>query len=84
MPARLALVAACLLWLSYESHFSPGFFLATVETSLAEILGGIDEAIVADSNAIAAKSDAIVEKSDWIAVETPIIESPVYVQTAAK
>ncbi len=84
MPARLALFAACLLWLSYESHFSPGFFMATVEASLSEILGGIDEAIAADSLAIAAKSDAIAEKSDWIAVEIPVVEYPVYVQTAAR
>jgi hypothetical protein len=47
MPARLALFAGCLLWLSYESHFSPQFFVATVEASLAEIFGGIDDAIAA-------------------------------------
>lgn len=48
MPARLALFAGCLLWLSYESHFSPKFFVATVEASLAEIFGGIDHAIAAE------------------------------------
>jgi hypothetical protein len=49
MPARLALFAVCLLWLSYESHFSPKFFVATVEASLAEIFGGLDHAIAVDN-----------------------------------
>jgi hypothetical protein len=48
MPARLALFAGCLFWLSYESHFSPKFFIATVEASLAEIFGGLDHAITAE------------------------------------
>jgi hypothetical protein len=46
MSARLALFAGCFLWLSYESHFSPTFFVATVETSLADIFGGLDHAIM--------------------------------------
>ena len=84
MPARLALFAACLLWLSYESHFSPGFFMATVETSLSDILGGIDEAIAAELACDSGEVRLIAEKSDWIAVEIPVVESPVYVQTAAR
>ena len=48
MTARLALFAGCLLWLSYESHFSPRYFAATVETSLADIFGGISAAISAE------------------------------------
>lgn len=82
MRARLALIAGCFLWLSYESHFSPTFFVATVETSLAQILGGIDDAIAAESAAVATKSE-------WITVESPVdepavVESPAYVRTAAK
>ena len=49
MRARLALFAGCFFWLSYESHFSPKFFVATVETSIADIFGGIDDAIAAQS-----------------------------------
>ena len=48
MPARLALFAGCFLWLSYESHFSPTFFVATVEASVADIFGGLDHAITAE------------------------------------
>ena len=48
MPARLALFAGCLLWLSYESHFSPTFFVATIEASLSDIFGGLDHAITAE------------------------------------
>lgn len=80
MPTRLALFAGCLLWLSYESHFSPQFFLATVETSLAQIFGGIDDAIAAESASVAGKSERIT-------VESPVDELPVavsYVKTAAK
>jgi hypothetical protein len=48
MTARLALFACCLLWLSYESHFSPKFFISTVQTSLGDIFGGIDRVIAAE------------------------------------
>ena len=48
MLARLALFAGCLFWLSYESHFSPKFFIATVEASLVEIFAGLDRAITAE------------------------------------
>jgi hypothetical protein len=48
MHARIALLAVCLSWLAYESHFSPKFFVATVEASVADILGNIDHAIAAD------------------------------------
>jgi hypothetical protein len=60
MPARLALLATVFLWLAYESHFSPTFFVATVETSVADILGGIETAIAEDHTAVviaAAKED---------------------------
>lgn len=48
MTARLALFAGCLLWLAYESHFSPQYFVATVENSLADIFGGVSDAITAE------------------------------------
>jgi hypothetical protein len=48
MHARVALLAACLLWLAYESHFSPSFFITTVQGSLGDILAGMDTAIRAD------------------------------------
>jgi hypothetical protein len=47
MPARLVLFATFFLWLAYESHFSPTFFVTTVEASLADIFGGIEYAIAA-------------------------------------
>jgi hypothetical protein len=49
MRSRAALFAACLLWLAYESHFSPSFFVATVGQSIADIMGGLDAAIAADT-----------------------------------
>jgi hypothetical protein len=60
MPARFALFATVFLWLAYESHFSPKFFVATVETSLSDIFGGIEHAIAAEYPATvrtAAKDD---------------------------
>jgi hypothetical protein len=60
MPARFALLATVFVWLAYESHFSPTFFAATVKTSVADILGGIDTAIAEDHPAVvmaAAKED---------------------------
>ena len=50
MTARLALFATLLLWLAYESHFSPKFFASTVEASLASMIGGAEQAIAADKN----------------------------------
>lgn len=55
MPARLTLCATVFLWLAFESHFSPAFFAATVETSLADIFGGIQEAVAADHAAVVAE-----------------------------
>ena len=60
MPARLAILATVCLWLAYESHFSPKFFIATVETGVADILGGIETAIAEEYPATlrtAAKQD---------------------------
>ena len=48
MPVRLALFAGCLLWLSYESHFSLKFFVVNVETSLSDLVGGLDQVISAE------------------------------------
>jgi hypothetical protein len=50
MTARLAVFAALLLWLGYESHFSPSFFIATVEASLASIADGAEAVLAADNN----------------------------------
>lgn len=50
MTARLALFATLLLWLAYESHFSPSFFISTVEAGLASIADGAEEALAADNN----------------------------------
>jgi hypothetical protein len=48
MIVRAAPFAVCLLWLAYESHFSPSFFLSTVEHGFAALAGGVQDAAVAD------------------------------------
>ena len=70
MTARVALFAGCLLWLAYQSHFSPTYFAATVQTSLADIFGGISDSIAADNAATANPSVAAA--------------SSVYIKTAAQ
>ena len=45
MIPRALLLAICLAWMAYESHFSPEFFFKTVRTSLAEIQAGLDDAM---------------------------------------
>jgi hypothetical protein len=45
MIARSAPLLICLLWLAYESHFSPQFFAATMRTSVSSIMSGIDDAM---------------------------------------
>lgn len=42
MLARAMPLAACLLWLACEAHFSPRFFMENVRISVAEIKGGLD------------------------------------------
>jgi hypothetical protein len=58
MTARLALFATLLLWLGYESHFSPSFFIFTVEASLASIADGAQEVLAADNNPAVIKTAA--------------------------
>lgn len=42
MLARAVPLAACLLWLACEAHFSPRVFIDNVRFSAAEIKGGLD------------------------------------------
>jgi len=42
MIPRASLLAVFLLWLAYESRFSPSFFVDTVAVSLAEMQDGLD------------------------------------------
>jgi hypothetical protein len=48
MIVRALPLAACLLWLAYESHFSPSFFVSTLETSLASLAGGLDGVVAGE------------------------------------
>jgi hypothetical protein len=50
MIPRASLLAVCFLWMAYESHFSPTFFLNTVQASLADIQAGLDEMLARDMN----------------------------------
>jgi hypothetical protein len=45
MIPRTSLLAICLLWMAYESHFSPQFFLDTIRASLFDIGSGLDAAM---------------------------------------
>jgi hypothetical protein len=45
MIPRASLLAVCFLWMAYESHFSPKFFLDTVRTSLVDIRVGLHAAM---------------------------------------
>lgn len=46
MIPRASLLAVCLFWMAYESHFSPQFFTDTVRASLidlqTELLGAMN------------------------------------------
>ena len=48
MFVRAIPLMICLGWLVYESHFSPSFFVATVETSVNSIMAGLDDVIGGD------------------------------------
>jgi hypothetical protein len=48
MIPRASLLAICFLWMAYESHFSPTFFVNTVQASLADIQAGLDEMLARD------------------------------------
>jgi hypothetical protein len=48
MIARAAPLAVCLLWLAYESHFSPSFFLSTAGHGLASLVGGLEDVMLSD------------------------------------
>jgi hypothetical protein len=45
MIIRALPLAICLFWLAFESHFSPSFFVATLERSVASLAGGIDDVV---------------------------------------
>jgi hypothetical protein len=62
MSRRASLLALCLAWMAYESHFSPRFFAATVLKSVADIRAGLDGVLEGDlppmwRNASAERSD---------------------------
>ncbi len=48
MIARSVPLIVCLAWLAFESHFSPSFFVATLERSIASITGGMNEVVAAE------------------------------------
>ena len=50
MIPRASLLAVCFLWMAYESHFSPTFFLNTVQASLVDMPVGLDEMLARDMN----------------------------------
>lgn len=49
MVIRVIPLAICLAWLAYEARFSPSFFVATVDTSLVSIAGGIEATLGLDT-----------------------------------
>lgn len=51
MLVRSIPLVICLAWLTYESHFSIGFFQQTVTASLTSITQGIEQALGADEPA---------------------------------
>jgi hypothetical protein len=51
MLVRSVPLALCLLWLAYESHFSPSFFVATLETGAVSIASGMEDVLIADQPA---------------------------------
>lgn len=51
MLVRSVPLALCLLWLAYESHFSPSFFISTVETGVVSIVSGMEDVLLADQPA---------------------------------
>jgi hypothetical protein len=60
MIARAAPLAVCLLWLAYESHFSPSFFVSTAEHGLASLVGGLEDVILSDpSDVVKDAADAV-------------------------
>ena len=60
MIVRAAPFAICLLWLAYESHFSPSFFLSTVERGFTALASGVEDVAVADrSGSVRDKPDVL-------------------------
>jgi hypothetical protein len=45
MIPRASLLAVCLFWMAYESHFSSQFFFDAVRASLVDIRLGLDSAM---------------------------------------
>jgi hypothetical protein len=45
MIPRASLLAVCLFWMAYESHFSSQFFVDTVRASLTDMQTGLLGAI---------------------------------------
>jgi hypothetical protein len=43
MIPRASLLALCVLWTAYESKFSLGFFLNTVQASVIDMKLGLDD-----------------------------------------
>jgi hypothetical protein len=41
MIPRASLLAICLFWMAYESHFSPQFFADTIRASLFDLSMGL-------------------------------------------
>ena len=60
MIARAAPLAVCLLWLAYESHFSPSFFLSTAGHGLASLVGGLEDVMLSDHSEVAKDAAAAV------------------------
>jgi hypothetical protein len=61
MIVRAVPLALCLLWLAYESRFSPSFFVATVGTSLSLMAEGVDDLL---AGPIAVPARPVVAQSE--------------------
>lgn len=61
MIVRAAPLVVCLLWLAYESHFSPSFFLSTAEHGLAALVGGLEDVMFADRGDMLKDKPEVVE-----------------------
>jgi hypothetical protein len=48
MLSRASLLAVCLFWMAYESHFSPQFFIDTVRASILDMQSGLDAVMNGD------------------------------------
>lgn len=64
MFVRSVPLALCLLWFAYESHFSPSFFVSTLEASAGSIIGGMEDILLADNPA---RFSTVVASADRIA-----------------